>query len=255
MVNAVPPGLSGNAGTVPIPTYGPCGHRYQTAPQTMTETCRCGMFAVGLCSQCRAPRCGTHGDFLGAQFVCDTHIAETAQADAERAASVAQQEAESAARRLKQLTSEVEERIHKGAPGFPEGECSGGEMSAALQRLVPAQLQSYVVGYRRIWPKVNYRHWGPAVRVEGWGIPLERQHFESNAGQGYHGVGLIVSNDGPCFRAKELHASSSWMPSPHIDHDKDWLRKRMPADWLIPTDEVIGIREQVLIWRGIALKT
>jgi hypothetical protein len=251
MVNAVPPGLGGNVGSVPIPIYEPCGHRYQaSAQETMSEACACGMFAVGLCSRCGAPRCGEHSGFLDGKFVCDTHVAEVAREEAERHASQKRRLEEDAARQRQERERREQQRSERFAPGFPDGPCSGPDMSATLARLVPSHSSRYVIGYRRISPKINYRHWGPAILIEGWGFVTTRRSLESNFGRGYHGIGLIVTTEGTCYRTEDLNIrDGEQIPRPKISREMYDERERMPDDWLIPGGDVQTILEQVLAWR------
>lgn len=49
----------------------PCGQEFQTHPPhaPLMQVCRCGLFAVGVCSECKSPTCGRHGQ-AAANFVC-----------------------------------------------------------------------------------------------------------------------------------------------------------------------------------------
>jgi hypothetical protein len=205
LVNAVPPGMGGNAGISPIPIFGPCGTRYPLM-----------------------------------------QVDDAGRIDRERRAAE-----ERAARERAELDRLRQARIAQGTPGFPVGECSGRTMSAALERLVPGELHRYVIRYRRISPKVNYRHWGPAVTVEGWAFAISRTAWESNAGSGYRGHGLIVCRSGVCFEAEDPHVGDGWRPSPAVGREMYCRRDRKPDGWLIPSAQTATIRRQVAAWRGV----
>lgn len=252
MVDAAPPGLGGNMGFVPIPIYDRCGHRYQTSPrETMTETCACGMFAVGLCSTCGRPRCGEHSGFLGGKFVCSAHVFEANQEEAKQAAEEKRRLIDAATQQSQERERREQQRYEQLAPGFPDGACSGPDMSAALTRLVPSHPSTYILGYQRISPKINYRHWGPAIPIEGWGFETGRQSLETEGCvTGHHGLGLIITLDGICYRTKDLNVrDDERIPRPKITREMYDERERMSDDWLIPVEDVQAIREQVLVWR------
>jgi hypothetical protein len=67
-VGAIPPGVHGNPGYLPVP--GPCGHRFQVAAGAgPTEPCFCGRDSIGACRDCGRRLCGLHGTSEG-EFLC-----------------------------------------------------------------------------------------------------------------------------------------------------------------------------------------
>lgn len=55
---------------IPVPTRASCGTRYQEGPVAGTESCKCGVFAIGRCQSCGAPVCGVHGELVGDKLEC-----------------------------------------------------------------------------------------------------------------------------------------------------------------------------------------
>jgi hypothetical protein len=129
VTGGVPPSASPTATAIPV--YGPCGFRYQEGrPSAVTQVCTCGMFAVGVCSTCRQPRCGEHGahDQTG-RFVCVAHIAEAkARADAAQR--------EQGQRDVARADTEIaayEAALEAALPGFPIQQATGPQLAAALE--------------------------------------------------------------------------------------------------------------------------
>jgi hypothetical protein len=56
-----------------------CGTRYSDTTRyttSATQTCRCGLFAIGICSACGSPSCGPHSQMVDGSLTCDECIAE-----------------------------------------------------------------------------------------------------------------------------------------------------------------------------------
>lgn len=71
-----------------VPGRAVCGYRYQESPPSTTlGVCECGMFAVGICSECGVTLCGDHIHLVQDRRLCTSHAREKvkrAAAQAER---------------------------------------------------------------------------------------------------------------------------------------------------------------------------
>jgi hypothetical protein len=244
MVDAAPPGIGGNFGLVPQPVHGPCGHRYQIGtPMMSTQTCGCGMFAVGRCSICGKPRCGKHSGFLNGQFVCSIHVAEAIDSEREQVEIRGRELAAQVKDQRETLEQVIEDRYRRLAPELPSGECSVAELRAALERLVPSRADGYTVGYRP---------WGQAIRVQGWGFQTGGNAIESRVADGSSRIGVIVTTDGRCYQTEDLDPREGEpIPRPEIGRGTLVTRARMPDGWRISEDDIEQIRDQVVEWREL----
>lgn len=63
-------------------SYSICGFAYQEGDGRVSAAaplCKCGMFAIGACSQCGVFTCGVHGRLMGEQFLCGEHARQEQQ--------------------------------------------------------------------------------------------------------------------------------------------------------------------------------
>ena len=63
--------------TVTKTAYRSCGTEYQEADASMSASipqCSCGLFSVGLCSDCQKPTCGQHGGMIENAWRCTEHV-------------------------------------------------------------------------------------------------------------------------------------------------------------------------------------
>lgn len=167
-VDMVPPGPN-NLG--PRPVFGPCGNRYQNG-DTQTPRCVCGMFAVGICTECGEPACGTHGSLIGQRFVCGDCIhvmRETAGREASAAARQAVIEAKAA---VNEHRRELDELL----PEVAGDSATAADLLAVVLRLLPDQMdvERTYVG----------RSWGFSKFVDCW-------TFEVGTGEPYSRNGSL----------------------------------------------------------------
>ena len=236
--NVVPRGWHGNAQDIPITRI--CGHRFQVGGAPQLAQCSCGMFAVGSCRQCGEARCGTHASLDDAGvFLCNSHLQERAQ---RRAAKEARAKAERN-RRGAEIALEAEQQrqqmLRARQQALPELPAEGGAMapqlSAALRKLVPDRVQTFVVDRKSL---------GRSTTVRGWGFALSVSSPENSQRPYYRHRGLIVTDDDRAFVVRAESASKEWIPGEYAHWSPPALTTTVGAA------DVQIIVSHVLKWTG-----
>jgi hypothetical protein len=197
------------------PVYEPCRYEFQTNPaRSDTPRCRCGQFAVGICSLCESAYCGEHrGELQADQRTCQDCTRERAQRL--RAAAVQAEAIRKSS--LPQLSVElVLDALRTGVA--PPEILRAPVPIRAMAKLLP---KSKILAYRKAIEGDMYYAYGPSEDVppmkslnrrqrkywrqrpvlSGW--PIDRQ----SASVGYDGAGSqgddILSVDGQLWRKEE----------------------------------------------------
>lgn len=127
-------------------SHSPCGYAYQERDGRMAsaQLCRCGMFAIGSCSQCGTFTCGVHGRLAGERFLCSEHAAAAEHARQEQQRSEARAQAAAVrsaaeAARPKSVLDHIQV-ISAAADARQAGRASSAQRAAAETRQRAQQL-------------------------------------------------------------------------------------------------------------------
>jgi hypothetical protein len=181
-----------------------CGHRYQVAPAdsevaaTESRTCRCGLFAIGICQTCRTPVCGSHHVMRADSVLCRWCIAEEERPERE----ARQAEARAAQNRHEVHLAHLRE-LHEQLLALPAaGEAQLVEFLRERGRVNPAEWS--LASGARIEPVP----WDVAARaLQRAGVPTYEHSWTSWVKRNPR------SNKNPWDKVQKTFVRSGWIAS------------------------------------------
>lgn len=185
--------------------YVPCGHRYQEGAATAgAPTCACGMFAVGVCLDCRTPVCGHHHEAVGGNVYCSKHgPARTREAKAQELRT-AQQVRQSAKESRERQLQAHEAKLTQWDAGLDVIIAEAKRVADPIERLllaarywmsedsqrwtsrtdVPWHARPFSDAFPELWPvpeKANIGSWMRDPKRPPWNSEAVAQWFAAKA--------------------------------------------------------------------------
>lgn len=173
-----------------------CGEHYVEASSTPNNLglCACNTSAIGYCSECRRPVCGTHSGLWDGRRLCDEHY--EVKAAAERATD-AQSEYERRRAFMADWEAEQQEKARKEAEELAHEANSRRQVIQLLEELS----RRGNPGSKRIKVrKAGHRNFIEYHRRRGWLIHQEgmREYWVTTEGEYLNGLQLSVASINLC---------------------------------------------------------
>ena len=221
-----------------------CGHRYQEGPASISSpaTCRCGIFAIGVCTECSNSVCGACAEMSSGNLVCSKHVQERQQLAAEEAKrqSKEKQRIEREEQSRTQLTNIAFVRImnESGNPGaqpfFDDDEViipmtrsfskryrkafDAEERERALGKLHRGETRKDV---SNDWDRYKLQHGLGEPPVYGWAVGQSRVSNRGNYDAST--MAVVVLTSGELRLCYDLQAPRPLLKAAsHTEKDRNW---------------------------------
>jgi hypothetical protein len=183
---------AGYSNPIPLPHQEPCGAHYQEEPPgKVSESCACGVFAIGRCQTCERPVCGRHSDLVGGKLLCSGCIQERA----EKARKCKEATEADAARARAREHEESIGRAHEAAVAAAERlSADDSHRIVRVNQRSVARVSaggSYGISWNELAEEIG----------KGWHVLNWREyHYNAETGGDWHEIAFALAADGRIFR-------------------------------------------------------